>query len=58
MATINPYLTFDGNCEQAFDFYKSVFGGEFTYIGRFKDMPPSPEFAVPESDKEKIMHVS
>lgn len=48
MATINPYLTFDGNCEQAFDFYKSVFGGEFTYIGRFKDMPPSPEFAVPE----------
>lgn len=58
MATINPYLTFDGNCEQAFDFYKSVFGGEFTYMGRFKDMPPSPEFAVPESDKEKIMHVS
>lgn len=58
MATINPYLTFDGNCEEAFDFYKTVFGGEFTYIGRFKDMPDSPEFSVPEADKEKIMHVS
>jgi PhnB protein len=58
MATINPYLTFDGNCEQAFDFYKSVFGGEFTYIGRFNEMPDSPEFSVPEADKNKIMHVS
>src|SRR5689334_1899537 len=38
--TINPYLTFGGNCEDAFNFYRSVFGGEFGYIGRFKDMPP------------------
>jgi len=40
MATINPYLAFNGNCEEAFDFYKSVFGGEFRLVSRFKDMPP------------------
>jgi PhnB protein len=39
MATVNIYLTFNGNCEEAFKFYQSVFGGEFPYIGRFKDMP-------------------
>ncbi|MDN5203638.1 VOC family protein [Fulvivirgaceae bacterium BMA10] len=58
MTTINPYLTFNGTCEEAFNFYKSVFGGEFQYVGRFKDMPENPEYAVPESDKEKIMHIS
>jgi PhnB protein len=59
MTTVNIYLNFDGNCEEAFNFYKSVFGGEFPYIGRYKDMPPaedgkalSPEFG------EKIMHMS
>lgn len=59
MATINPYLTFNGNCEEAFTFYKSVFGGEFPYIGKFKDMPPAEGSApMPESEGEKIMHVS
>jgi len=58
MTTINTYLTFNGNCEEAFNFYKSVFGGEFEHIGKFKDMPESPEFPVAESDKEKIMHIS
>ena len=58
MTTINTYLTFNGDCEDAFNFYKSVFGGEFAHIGRFKDMPESPEFPVAESDKEKVMHVS
>jgi len=58
MTTINVYLTFNGNCEEAFYFYKSVFGGEFTHIGKFKDMPENPKFPVAESDKEKIMHVS
>ena len=58
MTTINPYLTFNGNCEEAFDFYRSVFGGEFQYIGKFKDMPANPEHPVIESEKEKIMHVS
>lgn len=57
--TVNIYLTFDGHCEEAFNFYKSVFGGEFTYIGRFKDMPPQEGMApLPEADNEKIMHVS
>ena len=39
MAQVNPYLTFNGSCEEAFNFYKSVFGGEFAHIGKFKDMP-------------------
>ena len=58
MATTNTYLNFNGNCEEAFNFYKSVFGGEFTYIGRFGEMPPSDEFTVSERDKNKVMHVS
>ncbi len=58
MTTVNTYLTFNGNCEEAFLFYKSVFGGEFTHIGKFKDMPEDPKFPVSETDKEKIMHIS
>ena len=58
MTTINPYLTFNGTCEAAFNFYKSVFGGEFTYIGRFKEMPEDPNYPVSEEEKEKIMHIS
>ena len=58
MTTINPYLTFNGTCEEAFNFYKSIFGGEFTFIGKFKDMPPNPEYPVLESEAERIMHVS
>jgi len=59
MTTVNTYLTFNGNCLEAFNFYKSVFGGEFPYIGKFKDMPPQ-EGSKPmsEQDGEKIMHVS
>ncbi len=59
MAQVNPYLVFNGDCEAAFLVYKSVFGGEFPYIGRFGDMPPAegqPE--LPEEDKNRIMHVS
>ncbi|MDR3651341.1 MAG: VOC family protein [Paludibacter sp.] len=58
MATINPYLTFKGTCEEAFNFYKSIFGNEFLFIGRFKDMPENPSFPISESEKEKIMHIS
>ena len=59
MAAVNPYLTFNGTCEEAFTFYKSVFGGEFPYLGRFKDMPPMEGCPpVSEADGEKIMHVS
>jgi PhnB protein len=62
MATaVNPYLIFNGNCEEAFLFYKSVFGGEFPYIGKFKDMPADESGgcgAVSEKDANRIMHVS
>lgn len=56
MATVHPYLTFEDNCEEAFNFYKSVFGGEFTYLGRFSEMPP--EYPLPENERNKIMHIS
>lgn len=59
MAAVNPYLIFNGDCEAAFLLYKSVFGGEFPYIGRFGEMPPAegqPE--LPENEKNRIMHVS
>ncbi|PCI35231.1 MAG: VOC family protein [Flavobacteriaceae bacterium] len=59
MTTINTYLTFKGNCEEAFLFYKKTFGGEFTHIGRFKEMPADdPDCQVEEEDHDKIMHVS
>lgn len=58
MATTNTYLNFNGNCAEAFDFYKSAFGGEFTFIGRFGEMPESEGNKVADADKEKIMHVS
>jgi len=58
MTIVNPYLVFKGNCEEAFNFYKSVLGGHFRYIGRYKDMPqPDRKNFAPEAD-EKIMHVS
>ncbi len=56
MATINPYINFNGNAEEAFIFYKSVFGGEFTTVARFKDME-SPEFPVSPNEANKIMHI-
>lgn len=58
MTTVNVYLTFNGNCEAAFNFYKSVFGGDFTYIGRFKDMPPMGDKEMSAADGDKIMHVA
>lgn len=58
MTTINPYLIFKGNCEEAFNFYKSVFGGEFLFVGRFNDMPGNENYPVAESDKNRIMHIS
>ena len=58
MALVNVYLTFEGNCKEAFDFYKSVFGGEFGYVGRYGDMPPGEGKELPAEDKDKIMHVS
>ncbi|WP_294322401.1 VOC family protein [uncultured Chryseobacterium sp.] len=58
MATVNIYLTFNGNCREAFDFYKSVFGGEYPYIGTFGEMPPADGQEVKEEDRDKIMHVT
>ena len=57
MPKINPYINFNGNCEEAFYFYKSVFGGEFAVISRFKDLESS-DFQVTEHEANKIMHIA
>ncbi len=57
MTTINPWINFNGNAEEAFLFYKSVFGGEFAKIMRLKDLS-SPEFPVAEKDANKIMYIA
>ena len=57
MAQINPHINFNGNAEEAFTFYKSVFGGEFAIIMRFKDIS-SPEFPITEKEANKIMHIA
>jgi PhnB protein len=56
MATLNTYLNFNGNTEEAFNFYKSVFGGEFRTLQRFKDTPDADKMS--DSVQEKIMHVA
>lgn len=59
MTTVNVYLNFNGNCEEAFNFYKSVFGGEFPYTGRFKDIPTQEGVpSIPKEMGDKIMHIS
>lgn len=58
MKTMNPYLNFNGNTEEAFNFYKSVFGGEFTAIMRFKEMPGCDDKMASAEDGDKIMHIS
>ena len=57
MPLINPYINFNGNCEEAFGFYQSVFGGEFAMIMRFKDMQ-NLEHPFPEHEANKIMHIA
>ena len=57
MAKVNPYLVFNGNCEAAFLFYKSVFGTEFSQISKFSDFPPADGQEIVESDQNLIMHV-
>lgn len=57
MALINPHINFNGNAEEAFNFYKSVFGGEFSQIIRLKDLS-GPEFPVAKIDENKIMHIA
>ena len=57
MAQINPYIHFNGNAEEAFTFYKSVFGGEFERVARFKDLASS-EHPISEKEQNKIMHIA
>lgn len=57
MTSISPWINFNGNAEEAFTFYKSVFGGEFTNILRLKDLA-GPEFVVAEADANKIMQIT
>jgi PhnB protein len=57
MAELHIYLNFAGNTEEAFNFYKSVFGGEFTSVVRFKDMPIE-GVNIPDEDQNKIMHMA
>ncbi|MFA6249020.1 MAG: VOC family protein [Mucilaginibacter sp.] len=57
MRTINPWINFNGNAEEAFTFYRSVFGSEFTKVVRFKDLA-SAEFVVPKNEENKLMHIA
>lgn len=57
MATINPYIHFNGNAEEAFTFYKSVFGGEFAKIMRYKELS-GPDFPIAENDANRLMHIT
>lgn len=57
MATTNTYLNFDGNCEEAFTFYKTVFGGDLS-LRRFEEMPKSDDYEVADADMNKIMHAN
>lgn len=56
MPHINPHINFNGNAEEAFTFYKSVFGGEFSKVIRFKDLKAA-GFPVDEKEENKIMHI-
>lgn len=57
MASINPYIHFNGNAEEAFSFYKSVFGGDFARVARFKDLA-TVEHPIAENEANKIMHIA
>lgn len=57
--TVNVYLTFDGNCKEAFDFYKTVFGGDFPQVNTFAEMPPQEGIPpIKDEEKDRIMHMS
>lgn len=59
MKKINVYVLFDGQCEDAFNFYKSVLGGDYASVMRFSDMPPSDDIpSLPEEHQNRIMHIS
>ena len=56
MKASHSYLHFNGNCEEVFNFYKGIFGGEFLMLSRYKEIPS--EHALPDTEREKIMHIA
>jgi PhnB protein len=56
MPTLNPYITLDGNCKEAFDYYRTIFGGELSDVSPYSEAPPGTP--VDEADGDKLMHVS
>ncbi len=58
IAKFNPYLHFAGNTEEAFNFYKSVLGGEFSKLVRYSDLPQSDDYKIADKNLEKIMHIA
>ena len=58
MNSLEIYLTFENQCADAFDFYAEVFGGEITFINKFSEMPPDPEFPVSDEIKDQVMHAT
>lgn len=58
MKQVNPYLTFNGNCEEAFNSYRSIFGGEFSYVKRHSDLPASSALKMDEEHLNKIMNIA
>jgi PhnB protein len=55
---VQPYLYFNGNCEEAFNFYKGIFGGRFSYMGKYHEMPSTGEQTIGKESRGKIMHIS
>jgi PhnB protein len=58
MISVNPYLVYQGNCAEAFTFYKTAFGGESLYIGRYKDAPEEAKKFYPNAHDENVMHAT
>ena len=58
MTTVNIYLYYQGNCEEAFNFYKSAFNKEFQYIGRYNDVPTAARQNFPHCTDQQIMHIA
>ena len=58
MAQLNPFIHFNGNAEEAFIFYQSVFGGSLSGLMRFKELPKNPDFTLPETEANKIMYIA
>lgn len=58
MKQINPHLTFNGNCEEAFLFYRSIFGGEFAHVKRHSELPATSAFKMDDAHLDKILHIA